>query len=279
MADYTYQEPDSEDFIAALRAVLKNKGEADLLSLLHGATCTISPSSQYSRRRWDAMWTEVFFEVPAERLGDFNESTETNLEKYCDLIMPKDAGFDVMSVSVAPRLGSQGTRMEDEVEALSRVLESQENHIQLPEDLFLKGQEMAQAYHFLYLAENFLRVFIETIASSKDEAGNPRQLTYPRDVHSKIRNRKQNEQRNKWLSVRGGSDLFYTDFKELGDIILNNWEVFASFFPNQAWIKTKIDEMANCRNLIAHNSYIGEHERDVVRLNFQGIIRQLGSFI
>lgn len=66
------------------------------------------------------------------------------------------------------------------------------------------------------------------------------------------------------------------DFKELGDIIINNWGVFSIYFPDQAWIRTKIEEMGNCRNLIAHNSYVDDHDRDVIRLNFKGIMRQLG---
>jgi len=89
--------------------------------------------------------------------------------------------------------------------------------------------------------------------------------------------RKDQEEKNAWLSIRGESDLFYMDFKELGDLILNNWDTFKDSFPDQAWIKSKIDELGNCRNLIAHNSYVGEHERNVINVNYRSIIKQLSK--
>jgi hypothetical protein len=102
-------------------------------------------------------------------------------------------------------------------------------------------------------------------------------LNTSKSVKNAIAMRKQNEQLNKWMSVRGGSDLFYLDFKDLADVITNNWPLFSGCFPDQAWIRTKIEEMANCRNLVAHNSYLQEHERDVLRTNFTSIIRQVGG--
>ena len=77
------------------------------------------------------------------------------------------------------------------------------------------------------------------------------------------------------MSIRGGSDLFYLDFADIDDIIINNWELFKSYFPGQAWISSKITDLGNCRNLVAHNSNLGAHEKDVIRVNFNSIIRQL----
>ena len=99
------------------------------------------------------------------------------------------------------------------------------------------------------------------------------------EVKKGISLRKRQEEKNRWLSIRGNSELFYLDFKELEAIILNNWTVFKQYFPGQSWISSKIDELVNCRNLVAHNSYIGTHERDVIRINFNSIIRQLSQFI
>ncbi|CAH1213252.1 hypothetical protein PAECIP111893_03655 [Paenibacillus plantiphilus] len=69
----------------------------------------------------------------------------------------------------------------------------------------------------------------------------------------------------KWLSVRGDSKLFYLDFKDLATIINNNWDIFKDYFPSQDFIIPKIKEMADCRNLIAHNSLIDETERNVIK--------------
>jgi hypothetical protein len=281
MSSFTYTEPDPDDFLTALRALLKSKHEEELLGILRGATCTISGSSQYSRRRWDAMWTEVLFHVPPERLAEVSETTEDSLRGYCDLIMPRESGLDVMKVSLVPRLGAPRARqqLEEEIAQLSETLESATLDVRLPSDLLSKGREMAQVYSFLYCAENILRLFIGHIVSDKYGTNDLSQLTIPKSIRDGIAFRKRNEERNKWLSIRGNSDLFYTDFKDLADIITNNWPLFAAYFPDQAWIRTKIEEMANCRNLIAHNSYIDDHERDVIRLNFRSILRQIGAYV
>ncbi len=77
------------------------------------------------------------------------------------------------------------------------------------------------------------------------------------------------------MSVRGGSELFYLDLKISVDLILNNWNLFKDYFPHQAWISSKIEELGNCRNLVAHNSVIGDHERNVIRVDFLSILRQI----
>ena len=95
------------------------------------------------------------------------------------------------------------------------------------------------------------------------------------ELKRKVTTRIEQEQKNKWLSVRGDPELFYLDFKDLGAIIQNNWDLFAPYFPDQIWILSKINELAECRNLVAHNSVIGDHERDVIRVNFNSILKQL----
>jgi hypothetical protein len=35
--------------------------------------------------------------------------------------------------------------------------------------------------------------------------------------------------------------------------------------------------MADCRNLVAHNSFIEEHGRNVIKTNYVSILRQLNS--
>jgi hypothetical protein len=83
--------------------------------------------------------------------------------------------------------------------------------------------------------------------------------------------------KNKWIRVRSDSNLYYLDFIELGYLIKNNWQVFKSNFPSQEWILVKIDELYRCRNLIAHNSDIGAHEIDVLKINFKSILKQIGT--
>jgi hypothetical protein len=45
-------------------------------------------------------------------------------------------------------------------------------------------------------------------------------------------------------------------------------ELFSPYVPDMSWIMSKISEFSKCRNLVAHNSYLENHEKDVVRVNY-----------
>jgi hypothetical protein len=102
-------------------------------------------------------------------------------------------------------------------------------------------------------------------------------INLPRSIEETIKGRKKNEENNRWVSIRGESELFYLDFLELNTLILNNWQIFNEYFPDQAWISSKFSELYGIRNLVAHNSYVGEHERNILQVNFRSIINQLKS--
>ena len=88
---------------------------------------------------------------------------------------------------------------------------------------------------------------------------------------------KENAENKKWLSVRV-RELFYLDFKDLGSLIDNNWELFSPYFPNREFIIPKLNEMADCRNLIAHNSYVGDTERNLMKTYYNVILKQISAY-
>ena len=89
--------------------------------------------------------------------------------------------------------------------------------------------------------------------------------------------RKSQEESKKWLPLRGGNDLFYLDFTELADIIINNWDYFKNFIPDQNWIKVKMQEMYDIRCLVAHNSFISDENIQLLDITTKQIIKQLYS--
>jgi hypothetical protein len=191
--------------------------------------------------------------------------------------MPLDVGYDVTGVDFALALDNleKSESIENEIIDISTSLANNASGFTLPSDILTKVHEMSEIYLYLYIVENFLRLFIENVCKSLYGDQYFSTILVSKEVKKSLSIRKSEEARNQWISVRGGSELFYLDFKDLGDIIINNWTVFSGFFPDQAWIKTKIDELANCRNLVAHNSVVGDHEQDVIRVNFKSILRQI----
>lgn len=140
----------------------------------------------------------------------------------------------------------------------------------LPLDVQTKGKEMADVYVELYCIENVLRVLIDSVM--KDE-----ELVIPRKVQNTIAKLKEQERSNAYLPVRGNSDLFYCDFSDLQAIMVGNWSTFGIYFPdqNEHWLNVTLGELYKIRNLVAHNSYVGQDERDALKVHFKAITKQL----
>lgn len=138
----------------------------------------------------------------------------------------------------------------------------------LPVDLIDKAKIMSKTYEYLYCIENILRSFLET---------HPNRANFfiPGNIQKTIDQRKLDESKNKWIALRGNNDFFYIDFKDIGGIIANNWNFFEGNFPSQYWIIGKIEDLARCRNLIAHNSYLDKHELELIKATFNSILIQL----
>ena len=145
----------------------------------------------------------------------------------------------------------------------------------LPEDIISKGEDMSGVYTFLYCIENSLRIFVDNVLIEEFGDEYIDKNTIPERIKRKIEGRKEEEKSNKWLSIRGGNDLFYTDLDELGNIIIKNWAIFEKYFPDQNWIIGKITEISKCRHLVAHHSYIKRDERDLLGVYYKQILKQI----
>ncbi len=274
MVDFTYKSPNEDKYLEALIKYLIHHKENHIASLLKGSRCKILDSSQFSKRRWNGVWTEILFEVPFNILDKINDDIKKKLVKFCDEIMPQDTGFDVLSVDFKPRLDIEEksdiiTDLDNTVSAISaETLSKILNH-----DLIQKGKTMSEVYLYLYCIENSLRIFIEKVL--KEKYGENYFNNVSEGIKRKITERKNNEEKNKWLSLRGSSDLFYLDFRELSAIIRSNWELFEKYFPTQDWIASKIEDLSSVRNLIAHNSFVTEQERKLMKSYFEIILKQI----
>jgi len=279
MSEFTYDIPDEKKYFAAIRQILAKSSkekEVQTSEKLRNGYCTIVSSSQFSRQRWNAYSTCVNFYVTVDSLDFFDKEIISILVNICDKVMPKETGYDIQSVEVAPILDeiSVENTLTNDLEDIQASVSTTNLKI-LPTDIMDKGKEMSEVYIYLYCVENSLRLFIEQIFITKFGTEYWDKIMVPNSVKKSIQIRKDSESKNQWISIRGNSNLFYLDFKELSNIIIANWELFKDYFPDQHWLNVKIEELGNCRNLIAHNSYISSMERDVIRLNFNQIIKQI----
>lgn len=147
----------------------------------------------------------------------------------------------------------------------------------LPKDIVNKAKDMAEVYAYVYCIENSLRLFIKKVCSNVYGDDYLNKINISNDIKTKITRRKNEAKKNKWLTVRGDEDLFYIDIEDLGRIVMNNWNLFKDYFPEQNWITQKIKEIQDMRNPIAHNCYIGETERNLLNAYYSQILRQIAG--
>jgi hypothetical protein len=285
MSDFSYELPFSYDkLMKGILMMLKKDNNYDLASLLRGASVQIEKGGySYYDGHWgrsNALAAYITFFVNPEYLDILDtDENKTTLESICRGLIPPDVGFDVKSVSFNMDL-TKDFELEDDLIA---DLEKNVNTISykiigelLPEDIRIKGYQMAEAYTYLYSVENSLRFFIEKVAKNKYGENYYSSLTITRNLQRTIEERMKNAESQKWLSVRG-TELFYLDFKDLGAVIDNNWDIFKDYFPNQDFIIPKLNDMAECRNKIAHNSYVNDIERNLIKTYYNVILKQIAD--
>lgn len=275
--NYKYKKPNERRYLKGLIEYLKLEKENEIVNILNGSRCLIKTSSTFSRRRWNAHSATIIFQVPINNLKKVSRKLKEKLMIYCDKIMPDELGYDVINIDFLPLIDTASRSVFEDLEDIVSTLPLEIIDQVLPDDIRQKGKEMGKVYLILYYIENFLRLFIENTAKSKLGTDYFDKLDLNRDIRDKLIIRKENESKNRWLGERGDSALYYLDFEDLSAIIRNNWSLFGGYFPNQNWITTKIKEMADCRNLVAHNSFIEEHGRNVIKTNYVSILRQLNS--
>ena len=276
MSEFTYSPPDEKLFLQALKTKVKND---DMLSSILNKVrhITIDSTGQYSRRRWNEYIGSISLCVGLSEIEDMDDKIHGRILEICNSLMPSNCGIYLEEVNIVPDYGDSLTNfIEDALTSEDELIQSSIS-INISDEVIEKGKDLSHVYNLLFIIENTLREYIERKLSEKFGENCYEQATIPIAVRNTVSTRMEQEKLNKWIRVRSESWIYYLDFIELGYIIKNNWPIFQKYFPSQEWIMVKMDELYKCRNLIAHNSSIGSHEIDVLKINFQSILKQIGN--
>lgn len=209
--------------------------------------------------------------IKPDNLKIVTSSLRENLKEIIYKILQSlKCGLEIIELDFVPNYTDSAISVEEELLEVINSTKNLPSGIKLPHELIVKGREMSEAYLYLYFVENTLRLFIEQVQLNNN-------LIFPQEVLKTITKNKLNEEQNKFLPLRSNADLYYCDFVQLQQIIVNNWEIFKNYFPqkDQHWLRVKIEDMYRVRNLIAHCGYISQEELQMVKSNFIMIIRQL----
>lgn len=127
------------------------------------------------------------------------------------------------------------------------------------------AEEMAELYKLLYCFENSVRNFIEMIL--KEKYGDMWWEKGATDATIRVYNeRKSVESKNKWLSPRGSSPLYYLSWGDLVKIIRKNYALFTPHVGEIRFVESRFEDLEKLRNIVAHNGYLSSEE------DFQRII-------
>jgi hypothetical protein len=119
--------------------------------------------------------------------------------------------------------------------------------------------QMQRYFRILFVFENLIRDFVTArFVEADGEDWFDKRATA--DMKRKVEARKQSEERNHWHIGRNDHPVYYIDFSDLGLLIINHWDLFKDFFPNQAWVTSRVQEGERTRNVIAHTNVLAAAE-------------------
>ncbi len=285
MSEFTYVLPfTNKRFLEGIIYTLKEQNQYDVANMLKGASISVEEGGfSYYDGHWgrsNAYAAYIKFQVnPLYKKILDTDKNKKLLSGICEELIPPEVGYDIKSISFSIDLTKDFDLEDDlilDLEKTTNSISYKIIHEILPEDIKTKGYHMAETYTYLYAVENSLRLFIEKVCKEFYGEDYFSKITVPKALSNTIKTRKEDAESKKWLKIRG-NELFYLDFKDLGSLIDSNWDVFKKYFQNQSFILPKLNEMADCRNLIAHNCYIGDTERNLIRTYYNVILKQISS--
>ncbi len=134
---------------------------------------------------------------------------------------------------------------------------------------------MQRYFRILYVFENSIREFIQNTLVEVD-GKDWFEKRSNRDMRNKLEERKKSELRNQWHTGRNEHPIFYMDFGDLSKLIINHWELFQDYFPDQAWITSRISDSERTRNVIAHTNILAAEEGQRLEMHLRDWINQIG---
>lgn len=147
--------------------------------------------------------------------------------------------------------------------------------VSVSDNIRTSSLEMRRYYRILFVFENAVREFL--INTFEEEDGeNWFDSRSSRDMRDKFEKRKEQEKKNEWHTGRNKHPIYYLDFGDLALLIKNHWKLFEDFFPDQAWIESRISDTERTRNIIAHTNELSAEEGVRLEMHLRDWISQIG---
>jgi hypothetical protein len=147
----------------------------------------------------------------------------------------------------------------------------------LDEALVGKSRKMAMVYTAICSFENSVREFVaKKLLEEKGE--NWWDTCVRKEIRDQAESRKKSEKDIRWLTARGDSMIYYTEFGDLISIIAKpgNWEFFEVHIGNIDWAKQIIGTLEKSRNIIMHSGELANTDIERVGMYIRDWVQQVG---
>lgn len=250
MSEFTYELPNEEALLKALLVQLKTKGLGDVAGILKGCKCEIVNTGRfaYPKGRWNAYWTDLVFRIPLSKYElattKISDDLKYKIMEIANDLIPKKAGLDILYISLSPS-----------IETTPPVESSMSEKGQGQLSIIIHDQQTEEARLLLYTLENMLRQFV----SSKilEKKGNINEA-FQKDWES--------SRKKEFLPPRKPLEcdlINYSTFDQIKKIITQNenWsKVFKEYFGRPDGVISRINELDDIRDTIAHNRIISNFD-------------------
>ena len=138
-----------------------------------------------------------------------------------------------------------------------------------------RALQMQHVYVSFFCLENAVR---ELIAQrlAENHGANWWADRVPGKVRDTVRKLKEKELKNKYHANRSASEIGYTMFGQLGQIIIACWDDFSDLFPDQAWVTSRFNDLEMSRNIIMHTDVLPQSEIERIDSLVRDWLRQVG---
>lgn len=146
---------------------------------------------------------------------------------------------------------------------------------EFPTAIRLGALKMSSVYMAFFAFENSVRALIKERLELTGADWWTK--TVPKSVRDKVTGRQKKDGQNKWHAPRATDEIAYTDFGDMTSIMAANWDKFDDVFPSQDWIKTRLSDLEQSRNALAHNNILGDRDIGRIKMYLEDWLTQVGG--
>jgi len=136
------------------------------------------------------------------------------------------------------------------------------------------ASRMASIYIVFFCLENAVRELIS--ARLSERKGIEWWKSVPEKIRKNVDSLIREEEKYRYHAQRSTSNIGYTMFGNLGQIIIANWEDFSDLIPNQQWLTSRFEDLEKSRNIIMHTGLLPEIEIERIESITRDWLRQVG---